>query len=231
MSQGSRHVGRLTAPIAIACFGPKLTALSPPCPVPLCRTGINAIMASLGDGYSFAVLLVCNVQPLRRGVRDRPGFRCMCPAVEHQTTTLHMNWMPQRLLTMPPATASACSSTCPCCSRPWAPAGEHGPMGSGSRSMLSSRAASDAASLPGGRCRPRGAAAARLPIQPAPPSPHRPSCRKTALINTVVIGAVNVGCTIIAVLAVDRFGRRFLLVEGGIQCCIMMIIVGEWCCE
>ncbi|KAL4428661.1 hypothetical protein ABPG77_009767 [Micractinium sp. CCAP 211/92] len=50
--------------------------------------------------------------------------------------------------------------------------------------------------------------------------------RKTALINTVVIGAVNVGCTIIAVLAVDRFGRRFLLVEGGIQCCIMMIIVG-----
>lgn len=50
--------------------------------------------------------------------------------------------------------------------------------------------------------------------------------RSTALINTVVIGAVNVGCTVIAVLAVDRFGRRFLLVEGGIQCCIMMIIVG-----
>ncbi len=103
-------------------------------------------------------------------------------------------------------------------------------MGSCSRSMLTRCAASDAASLSGGRCRPRGAAAARLPTEPAPPSPHRPSCRKTALINTVVIGAVNVGCTIIAVLAVDRFGRRFLLVEGGIQCCIMMIIVGERCC-
>lgn len=63
-----------------------------------------------------------------------------------------------------------------------------------------------------------------LPTPSRPPPPLR---RSTALINTVVIGAVNVGCTVIAVLAVDRFGRRFLLVEGGIQCCIMMIIVGE----
>lgn len=53
-----------------------------------------------------------------------------------------------------------------------------------------------------------------------------------AVRGAQVIGAVNVGCTVIAVLVVDRFGRRFLLVEGGIQCCIMMIIVGEHphCC-
>eukprot|EP00887_Chlorella_sp_A99_P004783 scaffold4.g4783.t1 len=50
--------------------------------------------------------------------------------------------------------------------------------------------------------------------------------RSTALLNTVVIGAVNVGCTIIAVLFVDRFGRRFLLIEGGTQCAITQIIVG-----
>jgi len=54
-------------------------------------------------------------------------------------------------------------------------------------------------------------------------------CRSTALINTVVIGAVNVGSTVIAVLAVDRMGRKFLLVEGGIQCCICMVSgMGGW---
>ncbi|PSC76673.1 H(+) hexose cotransporter 2 [Micractinium conductrix] len=50
--------------------------------------------------------------------------------------------------------------------------------------------------------------------------------RSTALLNTVIIGAVNVGCTMIAVLFVDRFGRRFMLIEGGTQCAIAQIIVG-----
>lgn len=47
-----------------------------------------------------------------------------------------------------------------------------------------------------------------------------------ALLNTVIIGAVNVACTVVAILVVDRFGRKFLLIEGGIQLVVCEFIVG-----
>ncbi|GAB4823874.1 hypothetical protein N2152v2_010920 [Parachlorella kessleri] len=52
------------------------------------------------------------------------------------------------------------------------------------------------------------------------------SASSAALLNTVVVGAVNVGSTMIAVLFSDKFGRRFLLIEGGIQCCLAMLAAG-----
>lgn len=47
-----------------------------------------------------------------------------------------------------------------------------------------------------------------------------------ALLNTVIIGAVNVGATFVAILVVDRFGRKVLFIEGGIQMVVCEIIVG-----
>jgi sugar porter (SP) family MFS transporter len=39
----------------------------------------------------------------------------------------------------------------------------------------------------------------------------------SALLSTVIIGAVNVGCTLVAVFGVDKFGRKPLLIEAGVQ--------------
>ena len=39
----------------------------------------------------------------------------------------------------------------------------------------------------------------------------------SALLSTVIIGAVNVGCTLVAVFGVDKFGRKPLLLEAGVQ--------------
>lgn len=38
-----------------------------------------------------------------------------------------------------------------------------------------------------------------------------------ALLSTVITGAVNVGSTVVAILLVDRLGRRFLFLQGGVQ--------------
>jgi sugar porter (SP) family MFS transporter len=46
-----------------------------------------------------------------------------------------------------------------------------------------------------------------------------------ALLNTAIIGAVNVGSTIIAIVLVDRLGRKFLFVEGGVQMFICFVVV------
>ena len=46
-----------------------------------------------------------------------------------------------------------------------------------------------------------------------------------ALLNTVIIGCVNVVSTLVAIFSVDRLGRRFWFLEGGIQMCTSMIIV------
>ncbi|DBA92500.1 hypothetical protein WJX77_003482 [Trebouxia sp. C0004] len=46
-----------------------------------------------------------------------------------------------------------------------------------------------------------------------------------ALLNTAIIGAVNVGSTILAIVLVDRLGRKVLLVEGGIQMFICFVVV------
>lgn len=47
-----------------------------------------------------------------------------------------------------------------------------------------------------------------------------------ALLNTVIIGAVNVGSTIIGLLIVDRIGRKFLFIEGGTQALICEFLIG-----
>lgn len=38
-----------------------------------------------------------------------------------------------------------------------------------------------------------------------------------SLLNTVVMGSVNVASTIVAIVLVDRLGRRFLFLQGGAQ--------------
>jgi sugar porter (SP) family MFS transporter len=48
----------------------------------------------------------------------------------------------------------------------------------------------------------------------------------TALLSTVIIGAVNVVCTIVAIVMVDRAGRKALFIQGGSQMIICEIIVG-----
>ncbi|KAL3147178.1 species-specific tRNA processing, variant 3 [Trebouxia sp. C0010 RCD-2024] len=47
-----------------------------------------------------------------------------------------------------------------------------------------------------------------------------------ALLNTVIIGAVNVLATVVAIVVVDRLGRKFLLIAGVIQMVIAEIVVG-----
>jgi len=39
----------------------------------------------------------------------------------------------------------------------------------------------------------------------------------SALLSSVIIGLVNVAATLVAIVAVDRMGRRFLLLQGGAQ--------------
>ena len=43
------------------------------------------------------------------------------------------------------------------------------------------------------------------------------SSQTTALLSTVIVGAVNVLSTLVAVFGVDRFGRRVLLLQAGVQ--------------
>lgn len=40
---------------------------------------------------------------------------------------------------------------------------------------------------------------------------------KTALMGAVILGAVNLGSTLVAAFVADKIGRRFLFLEGGIQ--------------
>ena len=47
---------------------------------------------------------------------------------------------------------------------------------------------------------------------------------ESALLNTVIIGAVNCVATLVAIFTVDRLGRRFWFIEGGIQMGTSMIV-------
>ncbi|XP_057796340.1 sugar carrier protein C-like [Salvia miltiorrhiza] len=47
-----------------------------------------------------------------------------------------------------------------------------------------------------------------------------------ALISTVITGGVNVFATVVSIYGVDKWGRRFLFIEGGIQMLICQIVVG-----
>jgi uncharacterized protein (DUF2342 family) len=44
-----------------------------------------------------------------------------------------------------------------------------------------------------------------------------------ALLSSVIIGLVNVAATVVAILAVERLGRRFLLLQGGVQMVITQV--------
>ena len=50
------------------------------------------------------------------------------------------------------------------------------------------------------------------------------SGRKASLLNTVIIGAVNVIATFVAILTADKVGRKMLLIEGGVQMILAMVI-------
>ncbi|KAG6512055.1 sugar transport protein MST7-like [Zingiber officinale] len=49
---------------------------------------------------------------------------------------------------------------------------------------------------------------------------------QASLMSAVITGFVNLASTFISVLTVDRFGRRILFLEGGVQMTIAQIIVG-----
>eukprot|EP00199_Chlamydomonas_sp_CCMP681_P000932 CAMPEP_0119105134 /NCGR_PEP_ID=MMETSP1180-20130426/3181_1 /TAXON_ID=3052 ORGANISM="Chlamydomonas cf sp, Strain CCMP681" /NCGR_SAMPLE_ID=MMETSP1180 /ASSEMBLY_ACC=CAM_ASM_000741 /LENGTH=526 /DNA_ID=CAMNT_0007090117 /DNA_START=128 /DNA_END=1708 /DNA_ORIENTATION=+ len=49
---------------------------------------------------------------------------------------------------------------------------------------------------------------------------------ESALLNTVIMGAVNVGSTFVAIAFVDYFGRKALLLEGGGQMIIALFSTG-----
>ncbi|PSC74912.1 H(+) hexose cotransporter 2 [Micractinium conductrix] len=52
------------------------------------------------------------------------------------------------------------------------------------------------------------------------------SGKSASLLNTVIIGAVNVVATFVSILSVDKFGRRFLFLEGGIQMLCALVVTG-----
>ncbi|GAB4823413.1 hypothetical protein N2152v2_010459 [Parachlorella kessleri] len=52
------------------------------------------------------------------------------------------------------------------------------------------------------------------------------SGKSAALLNTVIIGAVNVVSTFVSILTVDKFGRKALFLEGGIQMFLAQIVTG-----
>jgi sugar porter (SP) family MFS transporter len=49
---------------------------------------------------------------------------------------------------------------------------------------------------------------------------------ETALLQTVVVGAVNIGFTVIAIWTVDRIGRRPLMVIGACGMCLSLLSLG-----
>lgn len=50
--------------------------------------------------------------------------------------------------------------------------------------------------------------------------------RSTALLNTTIVGAVNVVATFVSMYCADRFGRRSLFIEGGVQMGAALTTIG-----
>jgi len=50
------------------------------------------------------------------------------------------------------------------------------------------------------------------------------SGHEAALLNAVIIGCFNVAATLVAIFTVDKLGRRTLLLEGGIQMFVSMVV-------
>ncbi|XP_039138184.1 sugar transport protein MST6-like [Dioscorea cayenensis subsp. rotundata] len=49
---------------------------------------------------------------------------------------------------------------------------------------------------------------------------------EASLMSAVITGTVNLLATIVSIIAVDKFGRKFLFLEGGIQMLISQVIIG-----
>ncbi|KAL5993416.1 Sugar transport protein 10 [Asimina triloba] len=47
-----------------------------------------------------------------------------------------------------------------------------------------------------------------------------------SLMSAAISGVVNVAATVVSILTVDRYGRRFLFIEGGIQMLVCQIVIG-----
>ncbi|CAN6457779.1 unnamed protein product [Victoria cruziana] len=47
-----------------------------------------------------------------------------------------------------------------------------------------------------------------------------------SLMSAVITGVVNVVATLVSIALVDRYGRRFLFLEGGVQMFICQVIIG-----
>ncbi|KAL6770166.1 HUP3 [Auxenochlorella protothecoides x Auxenochlorella symbiontica] len=52
------------------------------------------------------------------------------------------------------------------------------------------------------------------------------SGRRASLLNTIIINAVNFVATFLSILTVDRLGRRFWFLEGGVQMFLAQIVTG-----
>lgn len=52
------------------------------------------------------------------------------------------------------------------------------------------------------------------------------SSASMSLLNTIIIGVVNIVATLVAIGAVDRFGRRVLFLQGGVQMFAALVTVG-----
>jgi len=50
-----------------------------------------------------------------------------------------------------------------------------------------------------------------------------------SLMSAVITGGVNVVATLVSIYGVDRWGRRFLFLEGGIQMLICQVIISSFC--
>ncbi|XP_054783048.1 sugar transport protein 10-like [Prosopis cineraria] len=49
---------------------------------------------------------------------------------------------------------------------------------------------------------------------------------QASLMSAVITGVVNVGATFVSILTVDKFGRRILFLEGGVQMLVCQVAVG-----
>ena len=47
-----------------------------------------------------------------------------------------------------------------------------------------------------------------------------------ALLSTVIVGAVNIGATVILMGVIDRVGRRFIFIAGGVLMLIALVLIG-----
>ena len=52
------------------------------------------------------------------------------------------------------------------------------------------------------------------------------SGKSAALLNAVIIGAVNLVATFVSIMLVDRSGRRILFMEGGVQMMLAQVRAG-----